>query len=194
MDALPGEITRLLGEWRAGKPGALEALTPLVYDELKSIASAYMRREASEHTLQPTALVNEAYLRLAGDQGLSLNSRSHFYAIAARLMRQVLVDHARRHLSGKRGGGMKAVPLNEAVAFVSSDAASFIALNSALDRLQKLDERKARAVELRYFGGLSVDETASALNVSTLTIYRDLRFAEAWMLNELTTGVRDASA
>ncbi len=185
MDADPGEITHLLAEWRAGSPGALEALTPLIYGELKTIAAACMRREPTNHTLQPTALVHEAYLRLAGNGGTGWDNRSHFYGIAARLIRQVLVDHARKHLTKKRGDGGRPVLLTEAVASVSSNAAEFIAVNTALDELLKLDERKARAVELRYFGGLSVEETAAALQVSAMTIQRDLRFAEAWMLGEL---------
>jgi RNA polymerase sigma-70 factor (ECF subfamily) len=185
VDANPGEITHLLAEWRAGTPGALEALTPLIYDELKMMAAAYMRREPSSHTLQPTALVHEAYLRLAGNDGTAWDNRAHFYGIAARLMRQVLVDHARKHLTKKRGDGLRPVLLTEAVASASSNAAEFIAVNTALDELLKLDERKARAVELRYFGGLNIEETAAALQVSTMTIQRDLRFAEAWMLGQL---------
>src|SRR5262249_44718184 len=111
----PGEITRLLADWNAGKPGALEALTPLVYEELRIVASAYMRRESGSHTLQPTALVHEAYMRIAGEAGIEWHSRGHFYSIASRLMRQVLVDHARKHLTGKRGEGMRTVAINEAV-------------------------------------------------------------------------------
>jgi RNA polymerase sigma-70 factor (ECF subfamily) len=185
VDEAPGEVTRLLNEWRTGNTGALDALTPLIYGELKNIASSYMRRESTTHTLQPTALVHEAYMRLAGEEGPAWDNRSHFYAIAARLMRQVLVDHARRHLTGKRGGGAKAVPLTDAIAFVTSNAADFIAVNTALDRLLAMDERKARAIELRYFGGLSLEETASTLKISAMTVQRDLRFAEAWMLSQL---------
>lgn len=138
-----------------------------------------MRRERPGHTLEPTAVVHEAYLRLVRQGGTVWENRAHFYGIASRLMRQVLVDHARKHLSEKRGDGAKPVALSEAIASASSSAAEFIDLNSALDRLAKLDERKARAVELHYFGGLNMDETAGLLQVSTMTVQRDLRFAEA---------------
>lgn len=150
------------------------------------MAASYMRRERVGHTLEPTAVVHEAYLRLSRQGGNAWENRSHFYGIASKLMRQVLVDHARKHLTGKRGEGARPVALTEAIAFAPSGAADFIDMNTALDRLARLDERKARAVELHYFGGLNMDETASLLKVSTVTIQRDLKFAEAWLLGELS--------
>ena len=180
-----GDITSLLADWQGGDAAALEALTPLIYEELRSMASSYMRRERAGHTLEPTAVVHEAYLRLSRQGGTAWENRSHFYGIASKLMRQVLVDHARKHLTGKRGTGAKPVALTEAIAFAPSGAADFIDMNSALDRLAQLDERKARAVELHYFGGLNMEETAALLKVSAVTIQRDLKFAEAWLLGEL---------
>ncbi len=185
-DALPGEITHLLREWRAGSAGALDALTPYIYEQLRSIAAAYLRRERPGHTLQPTALVHETYLKLAANDRPDWENRAHFYGIAARLMRQILVDHARKHLSAKRGQALRRIPLTETVAFANSHAAEFIALNVALDKLSEISDRKARVVELRYFGGLSVDECASLLGVSSMTAHRDLRFAEAWLFHELS--------
>ena len=185
MDEAPGEVTRLLLEWRAGNEAALEAVTPFIYSELKTMAASYMRRERDGHTLQPTALVHEAYLRLAGKGGPAWEDRTHFYSIAARLMRQILVDHARKHLTGKRGQGLRAVTLNEAVLLGPYNAEQFIGISTALDRLAKLDERKARAIELRFFGGLTVEEIAAILKISVMTVNRDLRFAESWLFSEL---------
>lgn len=180
-----GDITRRLHDWRAGVPGAEDALLPQIYQELKQIAGHCMRRERPGHTLQPTALVNEAWMRLAGARHPDWESRRHFYSIAARLMRQVLVEYARRHLSVKRGEGQIAMPLSEATSYSEANAAQFVALSDALDALGQLDERKTRAVELRYFGGLSIDETAAELGVSVQTVHRDLRFAEAWLQTEM---------
>lgn len=181
-----GDITELLAQWRAGTPGALEALTPLIYGELKTMAAAYMRREPLNHTLQPTALVHEAYLRLVGSGEGNWEDRSHFYCIAARLMRQVLVDHARKHLTKKRGDGLRPIELTDAIAGASLNVEEFLALNTTLDQLFELDKRKGRAVELRYFGGFSIEEIGAVLQVSTMTIQRDLRFAEVWMRAEMS--------
>jgi RNA polymerase sigma factor (TIGR02999 family) len=180
------EITRLLGEWAKGSQQALEELTPLVYGELRQLAAGYLRKERRDHTLQPTALVHEAYLRLVDQKSPSWRNRSHFFAVAARLMRQILVDHARRRQAGKRAG--RKLSLEEAVSFERERSADLLALDSGLKALEKLDARKCKAVELRYFGGLSMDEIAHALDVSTITVRRDLRMAEAWLHREMRSG------
>lgn len=178
------EVTRLLHELRAQQPDALARLLPLVYGELRKIAESYMRRQGSGHTLQPTALIHEAYLRLAGSDSHDYQDRSHFYAVAAAVMRNILVDHARAKNAEKRGGGMQLVPLDEDLAS-SGDAADLIALDDALKALAKLDERKARVLELRVFGGLNVEEIAGVLGISVATVGREVRFAAAWLRREL---------
>jgi len=180
---VPGDVTRLLVEWANGDEQALERLTPLVYDELRQLAAGYLRHERPDHTLQPTALVHEAYLRLVDQSNPSWQNRSHFFGVAARLMREILVDHARRRNAGKRAGPK--VSLEEAVSFPAERGADLVALDSALKGLEKIDRRKCRAIELRYFGGLSIDETARALEVSAVTVRRDLRMAEAWLHHEM---------
>jgi RNA polymerase sigma-70 factor, ECF subfamily len=180
------EVTQLLGEWANGDPQALERLTPLVYGELRQLAAGYLRKERRDHTLQPTALVHEAYLRLVDQRKPDWQSRAHFFGVAARLMRQILVDHARRRQMGKRAG--RGVPLEETVSFAPERSASLVALDDALSALEKLDARKCQAVELRYFGGLSMEETAQALDVSPVTVRRDLRMAETWLYHEMRTG------
>ena len=180
------EITRLLGEWAKGNQQALQELTPLVYGELRQLATSYLRKERRDHTLQPTALVHEAYLRLVDQKSPSWQSRSHFFAVAARLMREILVDHARRRQAGKRAG--RKVPLEEAVSFERERSADLLALDSGLSALEKLDARKCKAVELRYFGGLSMDEIARTLDVSSVTVRRDLKLAEAWLHREMRSG------
>jgi RNA polymerase sigma-70 factor (ECF subfamily) len=181
------EVTRLLAEWAKGNEQALDDLTPLVYQELRRLAASYLRKERQGHTLQPTALVHEAYLRLVDQTSPSLQNRSHFYGVAARLMRQILVDHARRKLAGKRAG-IK-VSLEEAVSFEQERGRDLVALDSGLNALEKLDPRKCKAIELRYFGGLPMDEIARALDVSPVTVRRDLRMAEAWLRNEMQIGL-----
>jgi RNA polymerase sigma factor (TIGR02999 family) len=178
------EVTRLLAEWAKGHSEALEELTPLVYRELRQLAAGYLRRERQGHTLQPTALVHEAYLRLV-DQTKQPNwqSRSHFYGVAARLMRQILVDHARRKRADKRAGIR--VPLEEAVSFARDRGPDLLALDMGLNELEKIDPRKCKTVELRYFGGLSTDEIARSLEISERTARRDLRMAEAWLCREM---------
>ena len=181
------EVTRLLAEWAKGNDQALDDLTPLVYKELRQLAANYLRRERQGHTLQPTALVHEAYLRLVDQTCLNWQNRSHFYGVAARLMRQILVDHARRKLAGKRAGVK--ISLEEAVSFERERGQDLLALDTGLNALEKLDPRKCKAVELRYFGGLSMDEIAQALDVSIITVRRDLRMAEAWLHNKIKIGL-----
>jgi RNA polymerase sigma factor (TIGR02999 family) len=180
------EVTRLVAEWAKGNPQALEELTPLVYCELRQLAACYLRKERQGHTLQPTALVHEAYLRLVDQENLNWKSRSHFFGVAARLMRQILVDHARRRNAGKRAGVK--VPLEQAVTFERERSQDLIALDDGLNALEKFDPRKRKAVELRYFGGLSMEEIAQALDVSAITVRRDLRMAEAWLHREMQSG------
>ncbi len=177
------EVTLLLAEWAKANQQALDELTPLVYKELRQLAASYLRKERQGHTLQPTALVHEAFLRLVDQKNPSFQDRSHFFGVAARLMRQILVDHARRRQAGKRAG-LK-VPLEEAVSFQHERSRDLVALDSGLNALEKLDARKCKAVELRYFGGLSMDEIAQALDVSAVTVRRDLRMAEAWLHHEM---------
>ena len=185
MQASSFAVTRRIEEWRAGRAEALDELMPYIYRELHNLAGRALRQERTGHTLQPTALVHEVYLRLAGKTVPPVESRGQFYAVAARLMRQILVDHARRHLSGKRGGDAVRVPLDESCHVSGACAAEFTALDQALERLAAVDERKARIVELRYFTGLSVEETAAATGRSQVSIYRDLAFANAFLAAQL---------
>jgi len=177
------EVTRLLAEWAKGNSNALDELTPLVYRELRQLAAAYLRKERQGHTLQPTALVHEAYLRLVDQSHPNWQNRSHFYGVAARLMRQILVDHARRKQADKRGG-LK-VSMEEAVSFRLDRRQELIALDNGLNALEKIDPRKCKAIELRYFGGLSMEEVAHSLEISAVTVRRDLRMAEAWLHRQM---------
>jgi len=179
------DITQLLAEWSAGDEAAGERLLPLVYAQLHAIASRYMRDEHSAATLQPTALINEAYLRLVGSE-VHWESRRHFLAIAARTMRRVLVDHARARKRDKRGGNLVAVTLDDPAGPEHANPIDVIAVDVALEELAALDERKARAIELHYFAGLDYDEVARVLGVSTPTVTRDLRFARSWMYDRLS--------
>ena len=185
MGAVSGNhgVTRLLFEWAKGSQQALDELTPLVYKELRQLAASQLRKERQDHTLQPTALVHEVYLRLVDQKNPDWQGRSHFYGVAARLMRQILVDHARRRQAGKRAG--LTVPLEEVVSFHPERSRDLVALDMGLNALEKIDARKCKVVDLRYFGGLSMDEIAQALNVSPVTVRRDLRMAEAWLHREL---------
>ncbi len=183
--AIQEDVTQLLVEWKSGNVEAINALTPLVYDELRRLAASYMRNERSSATLQPTALVNEAYLRLVSQSLPDWESRSHFFGVAAHLMRQILVDHARKSKSGKRGGGVAKATIQEAMSFAHERGAEMIALDDALNELAKVSERQAKVIELRFFGGFSVDETARALDVSVATIGREQRLAEAWLHREM---------
>jgi RNA polymerase sigma factor (TIGR02999 family) len=184
---MTGDVTQLLQQWRAGSPEALDELIPYIYGELHQLARNVLGQERPGHTLQPTALVNEVYLRLAGKSIPDLPSRHHFYRVAARLMRQILVDHARRHLTKKRGEGARPIALDGEFTYCVSSAAEFTALDQALERLAQIDERKARIVELRFFTGLTAEETAEMMGLSTITVYRDLSFATAFLGEQLGT-------
>jgi RNA polymerase sigma-70 factor, ECF subfamily len=180
-------VTQLLVEWGRGNPQALEELTPLVYAELRQLAASYLRRERPDHTLQPTALVHEAYLRLVGQEDANWQNRSHFFGVAARLMRQILVDHARRQRAGKRAG--RKVSLEDTVTLAQGRSGDLAALDDALTALEKLDARKCKVVELRYFGGLELEEISQALQVSPVTVRRDLKVAESWLYHEMRRGL-----
>ena len=180
------DVSRLLAEWASGNAQALDDLAPLVYRELRQLAASCLRRERRSHTLQPTALVHEAYLRLVHEKRPNLHTRAHFFGVAAHLMRQILVDHARRRHAGKRGAPN--VPLEEALSSYQERSRDLIALDLGLNLLEELDPRKAKAIELRYFGGLSMEEIARSLQVSAVTVRRDLRMAEAWLYREMQPG------
>ena len=180
------DVTHLLAQWAKGDDRALEDLTPLVYKELRRLAASHLRKERRSHTLQPTALVHEAYLRLVGQNNPRWEDRTHFYGVAARLMRQILVEHARRKRAIKRAA--RTVSLEHALSFHEERGRDLVALDNALTALEKLDPRKCKAVELRYFGGLSMDEVAQALQVSAVTVRRDLRMAETWLHREMQSG------
>lgn len=183
--ATSGEFTMLLGAAQAGDESARAALLPLVYEELRRLAGAYMRGERDGHTLQPTALVHEAWMRLTGLDVGAAGDRGGFLRVAARAMRQVLVDHARAVRTGKRGGGARRVAIDDAVASFDERAGDLLELDEALDRLAQLDDRKSRVVELRFFGGLTVDEAAAALGLPVRTVERDWTLARAWLQKEL---------
>ena len=185
------DVTALLVEIANGNQAAQEKLVPLVYDQLKKLARRYMRRERADHTLQTTALVHEAYLKLVGQHSPHWQGRAQFYGIAAQLMRRILIDHARRHLREKRGGSQVILPLEEGLAFTPEHSEDLLKLDEALDRLSKLDPRQSRIVELRFFGGLSVEETSRFLNVSPITVKRDWAVAKVWLYGELRPGNGD---
>ena len=185
MPANPGEVTGLLLQWGEGDEAALERLVPLVHRELHQIARRCMTGERVGHTLQATALLNEAFLRLVDVQRVNWQNRAHFLAVSARLMRRILVDFARAKQYQKRGGGAAKVTFDEALIVTNEPGQDLVALDDALRELAKVDERKAKVIELRYFGGLSVEETASVLKVSPDTVMRDWRLAKAWLLREL---------
>jgi RNA polymerase sigma factor (TIGR02999 family) len=178
-------VTALLRAWAAGDASAFDQLVPVVHRELHRIARQCMAAERTGHTLQPTALINEAYLRLAGIGHVDWQDRSHFFAMSARLMRRILVDVARSKTYLKRGAGAIHTPLVDEMAVAAERAPDLVALDLALDALARIDDRKSRVVELRFFGGLTVDETAEALNVSPETVHRDWRMAKAWLRREL---------
>ncbi len=179
-------VTQLLIDWRGGNNDALNQLMPMVYDELRGLAKRYMRRESASHTLQTNALVNEAYLRLINQQNVDWQNRAHFFAIAAQVMRHLLVDHARSKQYAKRGGGAQQITLDEGLAVTDDNAVELLALHQALERLEQIDDRKSKIVELRYFGGLSTEETAEVLGVSEITIKREWAKAKAWLFRELS--------
>ena len=182
------QVTLLLDDWSRGNREALDTLMPLVYAELHTVARRHLGRERRGHTLQPSALVNEAYLRLVGERGMRWQNRAHFIAVAAQLMRFILVDHARRRRHPKRGGGALHVTLEHEAMSAPERSGEVVALDEALTRLAAIDERKSRIAELRYFGGLTVEETAEAISVSVATVMRDWRLAKAWLQREMTRG------
>jgi RNA polymerase sigma factor (TIGR02999 family) len=179
-------VTALLVRWRGGDAAALESLIPLVYGELRSLAHHYLRHERPGHTLQSTALVHEAYVRLVGRNPPSLSSRAHFFGVAARLMREILVDHARAERAAKRGGGASAITLAGVADVPQSEPVDLLMLDAVLTELARLDERQSRIVELRFFTGLSIDETAEALGISPATVSREWTIARAWLHRELS--------
>ena len=178
-------ITRLLAEWAGGDRAALDRLAPLVYPELRRIAARQMQREQPGHTLQPTALVNEAFVRLAGGNGATWQDRAHFFAVCAQVMRRVLIDHARARGRDKRGGGALHVPLDEAATVIPRQEIDLVALGDALSALEAFDPRKARIVDLRYFAGLSIEESAEVLQISPMTVRREWTRAKAWLYRAL---------
>ena len=185
-----GEVSQLLHAWSGGDHNALERLTPIVYDELYRLARRYMQRERPGHSLQTTALVNEAYLRLVDYKRMQWQNRAHFFAVSAQLMRRILVEHARRH-NLKRGAGLQQVSLDEAAVMGGGRTTDLAALDDAMHALEQLDPRKVQVVEMRFFGGLSVEETAEVLKVSADTVMRDWSTAKAWLYRELTEGTGD---
>ncbi len=187
-DPTPGEVTRLLLAWRGGDRGALDALVPFVYSELRRQAARYLGRQRPGHTLQATALVHEAFLRLIDQTGVSFQDRAHFFAVASRAMRQILVDHARRRGAEKRGGAATRLALEDGTAAVEPRGVDLVALDGALERLEALDPEQARLVELRFFGGLTIEETAVVLGRSPATVKRSWGSARAWLYGELAGG------
>jgi RNA polymerase sigma factor (TIGR02999 family) len=181
----PKDVTTLLQAWSEGDASAAEKLGPLIYGELRRLARKFMRHENAQHTLETGALMNEAYLRLADWKNARWQNRSHFYGVACQIMRRVLVDSARARGYQKRGAGIRPVPLEEALIASPSKSPDLIALDEALVRLSKLDARKSKVVELRFFGGLSLDETARVLGISAFTVIRDWNFAKAWLHREI---------
>ena len=181
----PHEVTQLLQQWSQGDDSALAQLTPLVYEELRRLAHHYMEGERPGHTLQTTALVNEAYLRLADQTNLNWQSRAHFFAVAARGMRRILVSYARSNRAQKRGGGAARIELDEAAILSPEQSQEIVDLHEALERLETLDSRKAQVVELKFFGGLNYDEIAEVLKIARATVRRDWEFARLWLYTEL---------
>src|SRR5664280_2100079 len=184
------EISTLLRAWSDGDHAALDKLTPIVYHELHRLAGRYMHRERPGHSLQTTALVNEAYMRLVDYRRMQWQDRAHFFAVSAQLMRRILVEHARRH-NQKRGGDVRHVLLDEAAVMTGKRPADLVALDDAMNALERFDPRKVRVVEMRFFGGLNLEETAAVLQVSAVTVRRDLRTAKAWLHRELTGSADD---
>lgn len=182
----PQEVTQLLVDWSNGNKAALDQLMPLVYQELRSLAAHYLRRERRDHTLQSTALVNEVYLRLVDYSNLRWQDRAQFFALASQLMRHILIDHARSHRYAKRGGGAHKVSLDEVAVLSEERASDLVALDDALTSLSAVDPRKGQVVELRFFGGLNIEETAEVLKVSSMTVQREWRWAKAYLYREIS--------
>jgi RNA polymerase sigma factor (TIGR02999 family) len=188
MDSGREDVTALLAQLTKGNEEAASKLIPLVYAELRRLAGSYMRRERSDHTLQATALVHEAYLKLVEQRSVDWKSRAHFFGIAAQVMRRILVDHARGHLRDRRGGGQRAVPMDKALVFAPEQSLELVKLDQALERLSKIDPRQGKIVELRFFGGLTVEQTADLLGISAKTVKRDWSMAKAWLHGDLKQG------
>jgi len=186
MTASLKNVTQLLVHWGNGDKQALDRLMPLVYDELHRIASRYLRRERQGHTLQTTALINEAYLRIIDQNRVNWQNRAHFFGVAAQMMRRILVDHARSHLYVKRGGGAQKLTLDEAIATPQERDLDLVALDDALTALTEIDPQQSRIIELRFFGGLTIEETAEVLSISPATVKRDWNMAKAWLYGEIS--------
>ncbi len=185
-DPVPAEeLTQLLGQWNGGDDQALGELMPLVYEELRRMAHRHMAQERGDHTMQATALVNEVYLKLKDQRAANWKNRAQFFAVAAQMMRRILVDYARQHARGKRGGGAKQVTLDDAMLVTKDKADEMLALDDALAKLEQFDKRKSQVAVMRFFAGLSAEETAEALSISLETVTRDWRLARAWLRNEL---------
>jgi RNA polymerase sigma factor (TIGR02999 family) len=191
MTALTEEITQLLTNWSHGEKEALERLVPLVYPELRRMAKRQMARENPNHTLQTSALINEAYLKLVDSQNIDWQNRGHFFAVSAQVMRHILIDHARQHLYDKRGGGAQHVPLEEAEIIKDERAADLMALDEALSILAKLDSRRSQIIELKFFGGLNAEEIAEVMNISPATVQREWRAAKAWLHHTMSSQLAD---
>ncbi len=187
MPTTPDNVTQLLVELTDGNTQVLELLLPVVYKELRSLANNYLRRERADHTLQPTALVHEAYIKLVDQKNVQWQNRAHFFGVAANIMRRILVDHARKHKADKRGGEFSKEQLEEALVVVSDEKSfELLALDDALEQLAKVDPQKSRIVELRYFGGLSVEETAEVMGISEITVKRHWKMAKAWLYGQIS--------
>lgn len=191
MTPSPSNVTQMLHDWSDGDREALDKLVPIVYEELRRQAARYLRRERPGHTLQTTALIHEAYIRLIDQKNVHWQNRAHFYAIAARLMRRILVDHARSRRAAKRGGSDIKLPLEDAMIASEGREVDLVALDEALERLAAIDPQQSRVVELRFFSGMSVEETAEVLGVSTRTVKRDWNVAKAWLRREIGEGERE---
>jgi RNA polymerase sigma factor (TIGR02999 family) len=189
----PDEITQLLHQWSNGQEEVLEKLIPFIYPELHRVAMRYMGRERVEHTLQATALINEAFLRLVDCKNMQWQNRAHFFAVSAQVMRHILVDHARSRREQKHGGGLRPVCLDDVLVVCEEQAEDLLAVNEALESLAALDPRKVKIVELRFFAGLTVEETAEVLKISHMTVIRDWDFAKAWLLRQLSREKMDRS-
>jgi len=187
------DVTVLLTEMTKGNTDAASKLIPLVYQELRELAANYMRHERSDHTLQPTALVHEAFLKLVQQRSVDWQSRAHFFGVAAQVMRRILVDHARGHLRRKRGGGQRSVPIDEALVFTPEQSENLVKLDQSLERLTQIDPRQGKIVELRFFGGLTVEQTADLLGISPKTVKRDWSMAKAWLHGDLKRGLGGVS-
>ena len=185
MEAPRAEVTQLLQQWSLGQQDALDRLLPTIYDELRRLAAAYLRRERRDHTLQATALVHEAFLKLVDQREVHWQNRAHFFGIAAQMMRRILIDHARAHGATKRGSGVPPLSLEEALVVVPAATVDLLALDEALTRLARVDPQQGRVVELRFFGGLTIKETAEVIGISTATVERDWILAKAWLYAEL---------